>query len=115
MSRRLLDGVDATGAGSSVSIVRNMVRVARDHTVSIIWTDTSGSITAMVIDLEGSINGSDFHVLATHTLTSAERTAKKAMFHVKEMAVSYVRANITTLTETGTHVIDVDYESFDPK
>lgn len=115
MSRRLLNGVDATGAGDSVSIVANLVRVAKDHTVSIKWTDTGGSITAMTVDLEGSINGTDFHQLATHVVISAELTAKKAMFHVLDMPVSYVKANITTLTETGTHVIDVDYEAFDLK
>lgn len=115
MSRRLLDGVDATGAGSSVSIVAGLVRVAAKHTYTVKWTDISGSITVLVVALEGSINGVDFHQLATNTLDAGERTAKKAMFHVVDKPVSHVRANITTLTETGTHLIYVDYESYNPK
>lgn len=95
--------------------VATSAQVATGTSASRKWMVTSGTITievnfvedagvtctALVINLEGSITGTSFFILASHTLTAAERTAKCSMFHVVDKPIVYVRTNITTLTQTG--------------
>lgn len=69
------------------------------HTVQTVFT---GSITALTIDLEGSLDGTTFFQLAQDAFSEAEITAKAAMFHVVDKLVEYIRINISTLTGTGT-------------
>lgn len=68
---------------------------------------TATTCTALTIDLEGSVTRNNFFALASHTFTSAERTAKCAMFHLADKPVEYVRANITNLTKTGANDVAV--------
>ena len=99
MATRLLNGVEATGAGLAVK------SHGSKHTVSAWFTNTGGSATVVVVDLEGSIDNSHWHTLYSYTFTAAELTAKQAMFCVVNKPVEYVRANVTTLTETGTTLV----------
>jgi hypothetical protein len=98
----LLNGVSATGAGPTLSINSPF----RDHTVDIYYTDADTSITAIVVELQGciieDISNCRYYTLAEHTFSSAEITAKQAMFHVVDKPVTRVRLNITTLTGEGT-------------
>jgi hypothetical protein len=59
-------------------------------------TDASDLTTATFIS-----ETSSFIDLATHTFTSAEITAQKALFHVVDKNVKYVRTYLSTLTGTG--------------
>jgi hypothetical protein len=103
----LLYEVVATGAGAGCT----HPHVASIHTVVIHFIDADSSVSAVTVDLEGSISGENisdadakWFQLATHVLTGAELTAKQAMFHVANKAVKRVRANITVLTgEDGTN------------
>jgi len=75
------------------------------HSIQVTFT---GSITALVISIEGSLDGTNFVSLASHTLTAAEISAKLSLFHIVNKLVSYVRGNITTLTGTGTVTVEYD-------
>lgn len=78
-------------------------------------TDVGVVCTALTVDLEGSITGNYFFTLASHTLTSTERTNKCCMFHVVDKPIVWVRTNITTLTQTGVGDVKVtiDLLSYD--
>jgi hypothetical protein len=117
MAVRLLDGVTATGA--SVAFKAN---TATKHTVQVDWTNTGGSVTAMVVALEGTINNQGdidagvetWFTMASHTITAGELTAKAAQFQVDSNGPEkFVRVNITTLTETGTTAVYVRYQGFE--
>ena len=106
----MLDAVAAAGAGSSKSLGVFNVDVDRKN-VPDGWTvevQTTAASTALILDWEGSIDGaSTFHVLATHTMTAGELTAKKALFHVVNKGVLDVRANITTFTRSAAETATV--------
>lgn len=116
MAVRLLDGVTVTGASAAVKVFG-----ALNHAVQANWTDSGGSVTALVIALEGTINNqgevdaasADWFALATHTLSAGELTAKAAQFVVAAGPERYVRVNITTLTETGATAVYVRYQGHD--
>jgi len=100
----LLKNVTATGAGLPV-----IVADQDTHTVECYFT-TTGSVTALTVALEGIIDSSHWETLASHVFSGAELTAKQTMFHVVGKKVNRVRANITTLAETGTTAITVYYK-----
>ena len=104
-TKKLLDGVEATGAGSSI-----LISGIEKHTVQVEFTNSGGGVTALIVDLEGSLDDVNFYQLASYTFTSGDLTALGAMFHVINKPVEYIRANITTLTETGTTAVIVYYE-----
>ena len=98
-----LSAVEATGAGTAIDLNEMMDVV----TMSISYTNTGGSLTALVVDLEGSNDGTNFEVLTTKTFSSAEITALHGAVTVTGKKVRMVRGNITTLTETGTTAVTV--------
>jgi len=110
----LLNGVEATGAGSAFNVpvpfhnapggVPNIV--PSQHNVQVTFT-TTGGVTALTVALEGSIDKVNFVSLVSHAFTAGELTAKTALFTVSAIGVHQVRANITTLTETGTTAVFV--------
>lgn len=93
----LLNGVEATGTSTAVYMEKS-----NPITVDLYFTNTGGTVTALVIDTEGSSDNSHYHQLASHTLDAAELTANKAAFHIVDKLFDYIRLNITTITETGT-------------
>lgn len=78
----LLSGVVSTGAGSSESL---QVTCSR-FTVTVTWGGTSPTNT--VVNLEGSIDGTNFGILGTSTVT-----ATGTMFHVVDKPVNHIRGN----------------------
>ncbi|MBF0399959.1 MAG: hypothetical protein HQL90_04255 [Magnetococcales bacterium] len=116
MSVRLLDGVTATGASSAVK-----VKNAMQHAVQANFTNSGGSVTALTVDLEGTINNQGeidaatavWFQLASHAFTAGELSAQAAQFTVAVGPERYIRANITTLTETGTTAVYVRHQAYD--
>lgn len=100
----LLNGVEATGTGSGVLIPR-----ITDHGMQVNFSNSGGSVTALAVDLEGSIDGTNFGQIGRLTFTAGERTAEFAIKDFNGYTVNYVRANIITLTETGTTAVTVLY------
>lgn len=97
----LLDGVAVTGA----SLPKHLHQGNVNHTVACHYIDANGSISALTLVLEGSIDPPgvadadlNWFSLATHEFTAAEIAAKSAMFHVVNRAVFRIRLNLTVLT-----------------
>ena len=101
----LLDGVTVTGNGSSV-----FVNGIAKHSVHVHFTNSGGSVTALTVDLEGSHDDAYYFQLETYAFDATDLTNEQTMFHVVNKAVNYVRANITTITETGTTAVYVYYQ-----
>lgn len=104
----ILNGVTVTGEGSSVEVPKDTEKI----TVDVYFTNDGGSVTALTVVGEGSLDDDKFYSLGTHVLDSDEITAKKAMFHIIEKGIDYFRANITTITETGTTLAYVRVEFY---
>lgn len=101
---KIAEGQTATGTSASHTLTVPSGTI----TVEAAYTEGSGTTcTGLVIDLEGSVTGNNWFALASHTFTSAERTAKAAMFHVVDKPVMFIRTNITTLTKTGANAVTV--------
>ena len=89
----LLNGIGATGAGSSFD-----VRYAHQT-----WgcdVITFGNMSSGVVRIEGNQGGAAYDPagMATHTLTSAQLTAGIGSFVITSHAVKKVRANIVSLS-----------------
>ena len=102
----LLNGVTVTGASSALRAGNGK----ETHTLQTVFTNSGGSVTALVVALEMSLDNSNWSAVFTHTFTAAELSAKFAQFSVTGITTRYTRANITTLTETGTTAVYVYYE-----
>ena len=89
-----LNAVVATGAGDTILLGE----VRFDTTCQIFFT---GTVTALVVDLEGGLDGSHFDVLGTKTFSAAEITAKFGSLSVNGKGVNSLRLNVTTYTGTG--------------
>lgn len=103
-----LVAVDTTGAGKTLE-----VRYVPDvHILECHYTDANASISALVVDLEGSLDKTYWYQLSQHTFTAGELTAKQAAFFTINAPVRYVRGNITTLTgaDVGTDEITCTYD-----
>jgi hypothetical protein len=93
MAAILLNAATATGAGNSVRMDRKPAK----HTIAVTMGGTVVA-TAVTVAAEGSLDDSTWFALASHAFTAGEITAEQAMFHLANMPVKYIRANLTTLT-----------------
>lgn len=101
---KIADGQTITGA----AVAHQLVTPSGTMTVEVSFTEGIETVcTALTIDIEGSLTNVNWFALASHTFTSAERTAKAAMFHIADKQIEYVRSNITTLTKTGANNVAV--------
>lgn len=104
MGAMLLGGVEATGVGAPVRI-----GVKGDYGVVIWFTNSGGSVTALTVDIEGKIKGEgapDAWVqLGQKIFSGGELTAKVAHLFITGKPVDEIRANVITLTETGTSAV----------
>jgi hypothetical protein len=77
---------------------------ARSFGVEVSWTAAGdGAVASMIISLDGSLTGTTFEALTTATtLSGTQITAKYAYFAVVDKPCTYVKANISTFTKTGT-------------
>ncbi len=115
MGSRILNGVEATGPGPTIK------SGAATHSVMVWFTNSGGSVTALLFKLQGRIRGADapdawVDLKATdnnteHTFAPGELTAKAAIRIFQDQPVDDVRVNITTLTETGTTKVYAEYKS----
>jgi len=92
MAKTLLDAATATGASVSVK----MNRKPSQHTFQVTMGGTVVA-TGVTVDAEGSLDDITYFQLASHALSAGEITAEGAMFHLADMPVKYIRANLTSL------------------
>jgi len=97
----LLNKVKITGAGT-----KHILHYHPPYTVQINFTNVGGSVTALEVQLEGSLDGVNFISLhdneVPYVFTAADLAAGFAMYHIQNRKVQEVRGNLTTLTQTGT-------------
>lgn len=95
--KTLLDAVKAAGPGDAIKLVTPQA----DHGVEVLFGG-AGTITSVIVELEGSISGSSYASIGSGTYTG---TTDGIFFAVDKM-VGFVRANITTYSSgtkaTGT-------------
>jgi hypothetical protein len=111
----LLNGVGTVGVGEAEAVpvpfpqaIGTMPNIVpSNHTVQVTFTNSGGSVTALTVALEGSLDDTNYVTLVTHIFTAGELTAKTSLFIVSAVNVSRVRANVTLLTSTGTTAIYV--------
>jgi len=110
MGARILNGVEATGAGPAHR------SGAAQHAIMVWFSNSGGSVTALTFTLQGRIKGEgipdvwvDLHT--AHVFSGGELTAKAAYEFVANKPVDDVRVNISTLTETGTTAVYAEYKS----
>lgn len=98
----LLNGATASGVGTG----SRLAYPSTSFTLQTTYTEGGGgSISALTIDLEGSLDGTTYFQLAQQAFSAAEITAKAQMFHVVDKPVLFLRGNVSTLTKTGTCAI----------
>ena len=93
MAKTLLDAATATGASVSVTMHKKPSR----HTFQVTMGGTVVA-TAVTVDVEASLDDITYFTLVSHALSAGEIAAEGAMFHLVDMPVKYIRANLTTLT-----------------
>ena len=101
---KFIDGKTATGTGTSHQLVTPSGRFTVEASFTLGAATTCDSLT---IDIEGSVTGSNWFAIASHTFTAAERSAAASMFHIVDKPIAYLRGNITTLTKTGVNNVTV--------
>ena len=108
MAFKFLDAATATGASASATVRKIM----KDHTVQ---TTITGAPSAVTMDLEGSLDGTNWFQLATSPFDAADLTATQAMFHVDEKSVRFIRVNLTVLTGGTAPTVTTLYEGFEQR
>jgi len=97
----LRGAVDITTTGAEGSC--QLEEIKEDHTLQVSWSVTSTrAISALSVDLEGSLDGSSWFQLGQIAASGTEITNKAAIEHYTGKPVAYVRANVTAITLTGT-------------
>lgn len=103
MAVKLLNAATATGASATWPVRMK----PRNHTIHFSIT---GAPTAVTVDLEGSLDDSNWVSLASYVMSAAELTATTAMFHVVDKPVRYVRTNLILLTGGSSPTVTTLYE-----
>lgn len=76
--------------------------VAEDFGIQYSWTATGDkAVTALVMAIEGSLDGTQFVTLATETADATELSNKLGLFFISGMPVIALRVSLTTVTITG--------------
>jgi len=112
MGARILNGVIAAGAGPSLR------SGAANHSI-MVWLSVTGGTLATVVKftIEGRIRGEGLPdvwmtVIAEHTFSAPELTAKVAYVTVAGIPVDDIRVNLGTLTQgSGVTLAYAEYKS----
>ena len=95
---------NASSITDSVNLSTGTGMEAKDARVICSYTESGGTVTALVIDVLGTIgefDGTEYDVDFTHTFTATDLSNNRASMIVTDNYASGWKANITTLTKTG--------------
>lgn len=101
---KFIDGLTTATTGSAHQLMTPSGKMTVEASFTL---GAATTCSALTIDIEGSLSGTNWFALASHTFTSGERTAACAMFHVVDKPVIFIRGNITTLTKSGVNDVTV--------
>ncbi len=90
----LINDAETTGVSENTTIVIGSDEGNHIHSFQIVM---NGSPSALIVDIEATITGTDFTCIARHVLSGEELDAGTALFHVTSKPVPVIRANITKL------------------
>lgn len=76
-----------------------LARTSKDHTFTAHF-DT-GSLTVCTVNILGSIDNQNYFIIGSHDFSAAELTAKRAMFHILDKPINFLKAEATVITGTG--------------
>jgi hypothetical protein len=94
---RILNGATATGAGTAYKM--QLSAMNPQFPLRVAWCKTvSGTVSTCTVNLEGSLDGTNFFQLDTDNTTAA------TLKWVSDKPVLWIRANVTTLTGAGATV-----------
>lgn len=100
------------GSVSAVGVVGNSVEMAQfvdgytAQMMNVQFIMTGDPLTG-VIDMEGSLDGTNWFVIDSHTVAAGEITALGGMYFVIDKPVKHLRANVSTLTFTTAGTVQV--------
>lgn len=69
-----------------------------NHTVQV---NIDATITAITVNLEYSLDGETFGILATHVFTAGELTLASAIFTVQNTPAKFLRLSVASFTGSG--------------
>jgi hypothetical protein len=104
MAKVILKDVESTGVGSNVATVS-----ALNHTFVIDFVETSGLVSKLTIAIEGSIDGTNWFLMHQADLSAEELADRLCAVHVNGKLVNHVRADIETLTTSGSAKVSINY------
>ena len=98
----LLTDATSTGPGTQYPIINAYVSWGCDVTLD--YTTGDEAYTAVVVRIEGNQGGTVFasEGMAIHTLDATELSERAGSFAISSHPQKQIRANLTTLTATGT-------------
>jgi len=102
----LIDEATTTGESQGTSITQSQDTGQDTHSFQVV---TTGSPTAVTIQILGTLDGSNYSELFEHTLTSTEIANGISMFHLIRKAVPKIKVNISTLTGGVSPTVSVYY------
>lgn len=85
---------------TAIAATTDRVQVLTDSPKIAVQVNLTGDPTAVTVDVEGSLDGTNFGVIETHIFTADELVAMSAYFYITDKPVPYYRINISTLTFT---------------
>lgn len=99
-----------TAPDTSESIIFR--KIIKDHTVQLVVT---GTPTAVVTNLQGSVDGDNWAELSSYSMTSGELSDGVAMYHVIDKPVRFIRLQLDTLTGGTSPTVTAFYEAFEKR
>lgn len=105
----LLSNVSTTGASNTFyNVMAETEPTGRMKSAFTVGISVTGSPTSAKVNLEGSINGSDWVIIGSHNLSQAELDANYALFTVRGVDVAYVRGNLVVLGGGSSPSVSMD-------
>ena len=102
----LIDGAVAVGESEKITITQSQDTGQEAHSFQV---STTGSPTAVVVSILGSIDGVNFTCILRHPFNKKEITAGTALFHLVNKPVPTIKAKIETLTGGVSPTVSVYY------
>jgi len=90
----LVKDAASTGTSESTVIISGADTGQTEHSFQIV---TNGSPSAVTIQIEGTIEGTNYQCLLQHILTVAELTEGTALIHLINKTIPKIRVKITKL------------------
>ena len=85
---------------TAVVAVLAQEEILNDATNVAVQTILTGDPTAVTVDVEGSLDGSNWGLVESHDFSAGELTALSQLFYVVDKPMPFIRINISTATFT---------------